>query len=94
MGYDAANIIPILPIHSQTCESTMCMREWFALGLYICNLILGLLLADVAINLHDFSECKVLSSSKDFVNKATTASCARAVAVTGVYLFNAAAACP
>jgi hypothetical protein len=44
------------------------------LGLYIYNLILGLLLADVAINLHKSSECKVPSSFKDFVDTATTAS--------------------
>jgi hypothetical protein len=62
--------------------------------LYIYNLILGLLLADVAINLHDFSECEVLSSSKDFVDTATTASGTRAVAFTWVYLFKAAAVCP
>ncbi len=64
------------------------------LGLYIYNLILGLLLADVAINLHDFSECKVPSRSKDFVDTATTASGARAVAFTGIYLFKATAVCP
>ncbi len=28
MGYDAANIIPILPFHSQTCKSTTCIHEW------------------------------------------------------------------
>ncbi len=54
--------------------------------MYIYNLILGLLLAYVAINLHNFSECKVLSSSKDVVDTATTAIGARAVAFTGVYL--------
>jgi hypothetical protein len=42
--------------------------------LNIYNLILGLLLADIAINLHKFSECKVMSSFKDFVDMATTAS--------------------
>jgi hypothetical protein len=54
------------------------------LGSYIYNLILGLLLADVAINLEESSECKVPSISKDFVDTATTASGARAVAFTGV----------
>jgi hypothetical protein len=55
---------------------------------------LGLLLAGIAINLHKSSECKVPSRSKDFVDTATTASGARAVAFTGVYLFEAAAECP
>jgi hypothetical protein len=51
--------------------------------LYIYNLILGLLLADVAINLHEsFNKCKELSSFKEFVNTATTASSARAAAFT------------
>ncbi len=44
------------------------------LGLNIYNIISGLLLADIAINLHKFSECKVQSSFKDFVDAATTAS--------------------
>jgi hypothetical protein len=48
--------------------------------LNIYNLITGLLLADIAINLHKFSECKVLSSFKDFVDAATTASGAGAAA--------------
>jgi hypothetical protein len=48
--------------------------------LYIYNLILGLLLADIAINLYKSSKCKVLSSFKDFVDKVTTASGARAAA--------------
>jgi hypothetical protein len=44
---------------------------------------LGLLLADVSINLHDSSdECKELSSFKDFVDTATTASGAGAAAFT------------
>jgi hypothetical protein len=47
--------------------------------LYIYNLISSLLLADVAINLHKSSECKVPSRFKDFVDRATTAS-ARAAA--------------
>jgi hypothetical protein len=38
------------------------------LGLYIYNLISSLLLADVAINLHKSSKCKVPSSFKDFVD--------------------------
>jgi hypothetical protein len=46
--------------------------------LYIYNLISGLLLADVAINLHESSKCKVPSSFKDFVDMATTASSTRA----------------
>ncbi len=46
----------------------------------IYNLILGLLLADIAINLHKFSECEVPSSFKDFVDMATTASGAGAAA--------------
>jgi hypothetical protein len=41
--------------------------------LKIYNLILGLLLADIAINLHKFSECEVRSSFKDFMDMATTA---------------------
>jgi hypothetical protein len=53
-----------------------------ALGLYTYNLILGLFLADVAINLHESSECKVPSSCKDFVDTATTDSGARAAAFT------------
>jgi hypothetical protein len=48
--------------------------------LYTSNLILGLLLADVAINLCKASKCKVPSSFKDFVDMATTASSARAAA--------------
>jgi hypothetical protein len=44
------------------------------LGSNIYNLILGLLVADIAINLHKFSECEVPSSLKDFVATATTAS--------------------
>ncbi len=53
------------------------------LGLYIWNLILGLLLADVAISLHESSnECKVLSSFKDFVDTATTIRGAGAAAFT------------
>lgn len=39
-------------------------------GLYIYNLISGLLLADVAINLHESSDCEVPSSFKDFVDTA------------------------
>ena len=51
--------------------------------MYIYNLILGLLLADIAINLHKSSNrCKVLSSFKDFVDTATTASGAGAAAFT------------
>jgi tyrosine-specific transport protein len=38
--------------------------------LYIYNLVSGLLLADVAINLHESSECEVPSSFKDFVDTA------------------------
>jgi hypothetical protein len=41
---------------------------------------LGLLLADIAINLCKFSECKEPSSFKDFVDTATTSSVARAAA--------------
>ncbi len=53
------------------------------LGLYIYNLILGLLLVDIAINLHESSkECKELTSFKDFVDTATTASGAGAAAFT------------
>jgi hypothetical protein len=40
-------------------------------GLYIINLISGLLLADVAINLHESSDCEVPSSFKDFVDATT-----------------------
>jgi hypothetical protein len=50
------------------------------LGLKIYKLILGLLLADIAINLHKFSECEVPSSFKDFVDMATTDSGAGAAA--------------
>ena len=39
-------------------------------GLYLYNLISGLLLADVAITLHESSECDVPSSFKDFVDAA------------------------
>jgi hypothetical protein len=46
--------------------------------LYIYNLILVLLLVDIAINLRESSECKVPSSFKDFVDTATTASGTRA----------------
>jgi hypothetical protein len=42
--------------------------------LNVYNLILGLLLADIAINLHKFFECEVPSSFKDFADMATTAS--------------------
>jgi hypothetical protein len=57
--------------------------------LYIYNLILGFLLADIAINLHKSSDkCKVLSSFKDFVDTATTASGAGAAAFT-VFLASA-----
>jgi hypothetical protein len=52
------------------------------LGLYIYNLILGLLLVDVAINIHESSECNVPSSFKDFVDMATTASGTEADAFT------------
>jgi hypothetical protein len=48
--------------------------------LNIYNLISGLLLADITINLHKFFDCKVLSSFKDFVDRATTASGAGAAA--------------
>jgi hypothetical protein len=44
------------------------------------NLISGLLLADVAINLHKSSKCEVPSSFNDFVDMATTASSAGATA--------------
>jgi hypothetical protein len=46
--------------------------------LNIYNLISGLLQAGININLHNFSECEVPSSFKDFVDTATTASIARA----------------
>jgi hypothetical protein len=42
--------------------------------LHIYNLILVLLLADVAINLHKSSKCEMPSSFKDFVDTATTTS--------------------
>ena len=38
--------------------------------MYIYNLISGLLLADVAINLHESSDCEVPASFKDFVDEA------------------------
>jgi hypothetical protein len=50
--------------------------------LYIYNLILGLLLVDIAIKLCKSSECEVPSSFKDFVDTATTASGARVTAFT------------
>jgi tyrosine-specific transport protein len=40
------------------------------LGLYVYNLISGLVLADVAISLHESSDCEVPSSFKDFVDTA------------------------
>ncbi len=46
----------------------------------IYNLISGLLLEGIAINLHRFSDCEVLSGFKDFVDTATTASGAGAAA--------------
>ncbi len=53
------------------------------LGLYIYNLILGLLLADITINLHESSDgCKELSSFKEFMDTATTASGTEAAAFT------------
>jgi hypothetical protein len=52
------------------------------LGLYIYNLILGLLLVDIAINLHESYECEVSRSFKDSVDTATTASGAGAAAST------------
>jgi hypothetical protein len=50
--------------------------------LYIDNLISGLLLVDVAINLHKSSKCKVPSSFKDLVDTATTTSGTRGAAFT------------
>jgi hypothetical protein len=51
--------------------------------LYIYNLILRFLLADVAINLQEsLDKYKELSSYKDFVETATTASGAGAAAFT------------
>jgi hypothetical protein len=46
--------------------------------LYIYNLILGLLLVDIAINLHKSYKCKVPRSFKDLVDTATTARGTRA----------------
>jgi hypothetical protein len=50
--------------------------------LYIYSLILGILLVDVAINLHESSKGKVPSSFKDLVDMATTTSGAGAAAFT------------
>jgi hypothetical protein len=51
--------------------------------MYIYNIILGLFLANIAINLHESSnKCEVLSSFKDFVDTATTASGTEAAAFT------------
>jgi hypothetical protein len=50
--------------------------------LYIDNLISGLLLADIAINLHKSSKCEVRSSFKDFMDTATTASSTGAAVFT------------
>jgi hypothetical protein len=50
--------------------------------LYIYNLISGLLLVDVAINLHKSSKWEVLSSFKDFIDMDTTAIGAGAVIFT------------
>jgi len=38
------------------------------IGLYIYNLVSGLMIADVAINLHESSDCDVPSSFKDFAD--------------------------
>jgi tyrosine-specific transport protein len=51
-------------------EVGLAMGSAIFFGLYIFNLISGLLLADVAINLHESSECEVPSSFKDFVDSA------------------------
>jgi hypothetical protein len=48
--------------------------------LYIYNLIWGLILADVAINVYESSKCEMPSCFKDLVDTATTASGARAAA--------------
>jgi hypothetical protein len=50
--------------------------------LYIYNLILGLLLVDIAINLCKSSKCKVPSGFKDLMDMATTTSGARAATLT------------
>ena len=44
--------------------------QLITIGIYIFNLISGLLLANVAINLHENSDCEVPSSFKDFVDTA------------------------
>lgn len=46
------------------------LSYYIVLVLYIYNLISGLLLADVAIRIHESSECEVPSSFKDFVDTA------------------------
>jgi hypothetical protein len=55
--------------------------------LYIYNLISGLLLAEVAINIHEFSKCEVPSSFKDLVDTATTTSSTGAVTFTVLLAF-------
>jgi hypothetical protein len=49
--------------------------------------MLGLLLADKAINLYESSKCKVPSSFRDVMNTATTASGAGAAAFTEFLVF-------
>lgn len=51
------HVLTLLNLHSST-------------GLYLYNLISGLLLADVAIKLHESSECEVPASFKDFADAA------------------------
>ena len=50
--------------------SSFCSFSSLNVGLYIYNLISGLLLADVAIKLHESSDCEVPSSFKDFADAA------------------------
>lgn len=46
------------------------LYHFLSIGLYLYNLISGFLLADVAIKLHESSECEVPSSFKDFADAA------------------------
>ncbi len=50
--------------------SLLFIYHFLSTGLYLYNLISGFLLADVAIKLHESSECEVPSSFKDFADAA------------------------
>lgn len=52
------------------CGGFLKLCTFHATGLYLYNLISGLLIVDVAINLHENSDCEVPSSFKEFVDHA------------------------